>query len=52
MYFRVSTRKRTQCESCEFSYIWGVPEDYSLETASQIALRDCSEEVRARSVYM
>lgn len=29
-----------------FSFIWGLTENHSLEYASQVALRHCSEEVR------
>lgn len=38
-------KKHAQCESCEISFIWEKNEDYSQETASQKALRKCSEEV-------
>lgn len=37
--------KNAQCESYELNFIWGKIRTIAWETASQIALRNCSEEV-------
>lgn len=39
-------KKTPQCKSCRFSFIWGETSPAVWETAFQIALRNCSEEVR------
>lgn len=45
--------KNAHRESCDFSFIGQLNEDYSPETASRIALRDFSKEKgRGRSMYM
>ena len=46
-------KKNAQLESCELSFIWGKMGTITRERASQIALRNCSKEIRGRSVlYM
>ena len=37
--------KMYNVRALSFSFTWGLTEDYSLETSSQIALRNCSKEV-------
>ena len=51
---RVSTEKQNpQPESCELRFIWGRMRTTALETASQIALRNCSKEARGKvSTYV
>ena len=44
---KTKTRK-TQPKSCELTFIWGRMRTTALETASQIALRNCSEEARGK----
>ena len=52
-YFCMLTKKKkAQCESCELSFIWGQMRTIAQETASQIPLRKCPEEVAGRSVYL
>ena len=41
-----SPSKNAQRKSCELSFIWGKMRTAARETASQIALRTCSEEAR------
>ena len=41
----LSTKKDAQLESCELCFIWGKMRTAAQETASQIALRDCSKKV-------
>jgi len=38
--------KMHNMRAVSFSFIWGLTENHSLEYASQVALRHCSEEVR------
>ena len=46
-------KKKAQRESCELSFIWGKMRTIARETASQIALRNCSEEVGGKvSIYV
>ena len=45
-------KKKAQCESCELGFIWDQMRTIARETASQPALRNCSEEVEGRSEYM
>ena len=45
-------KKKAQCESCEYSFIWGKMRTAAKETAPQIALRNCPKEVGWRSVYI
>ena len=51
---RVSTEKQNpQPESCELRFIWGRMRTTALETASQIALRNCSRVIREEvSIYV
>ena len=44
----LSTEKNAQPESCELSFLWGTRRTIAWETASQIALRTCSEEVTGK----
>ena len=39
------TKKIAQCEGCELSFIWGKIGTIAQETASQIALKNCLEEI-------
>jgi len=43
-------KKKAQCESCELSFIWGQIRTIAQETASQIPLRKCPEEVAGRYI--
>ena len=53
MLVSTGKKKKTQPKSFQLSFIRGPYEDYSPgETASQIALRDCSEEVREEPRYI
>ena len=46
-------KKNTQCESCELSFIWDKMRTLAQETASQIALRNCSKEIVGKvSIYL
>ena len=46
---RVSTEKQNpKPESCKLRFIWGRMRTTALETASQIALRNCSKEARGK----
>ena len=47
-----STKKDTQLESCELSFIWGKMRTAAQEAAPQIALRDCSKEVVGEGQYI
>ena len=40
----LSTKENAQRERCELSFIWGKMRTAARETASQIALRNCSKE--------
>ena len=44
--FEFSTEKNAQCESWGLSFIWGNMRTAAWETAPQIALRNCSKEIR------
>ena len=44
--------KKAQCESCELSFIWGKMRIAPWETTPQIALRNCSEEMREDPGYI
>ena len=52
LLLHVDQKKKAQCESCELSFIWGQMRTIAQETASQIPLRKCPEEVAGRSVYL
>ena len=55
MFFEIfcaNLKKNAQCESYELSFIWGKMRTLAWETAFQIALRNCYEEVGGRSAYM
>ena len=41
--FQCQLKKNVQLESCELSFIWGKMRTAAQETASQVALRDCSK---------
>ena len=43
-------RKKAQHESCEFSFIWGLTEDFSSGDSLSVVLRNWSQEVGARLV--
>ena len=45
-------RKKAQHESCEFSFIWGLTEDFSSGDSLSVVLRNWSQEVGARLVYI
>ena len=47
-----STKKDTQLESCELSFIWGKRRTAGQEAASQIALKDCSKTAVDESQYI
>ena len=47
------TEKNARRESCELCIIWDKMRTIVWETASQIALRNCSKEVRGKvSIYV
>ena len=49
----MSTKKDAQLERCKLSFIWGKMRTIAQETASQIALRNCSKEVKRKvSIYV
>ena len=45
-------RQKAQHETCEFSFIWGLTEDFSSGESLSVALRNWSQEVGARLVYI
>ena len=46
-------KKNTQYESCKLSFIWGKMKAIALETAFQLALRNCSKEAGGKvSIYV
>ena len=52
-YVTLDLRKSAQRESCELSFIWGKMKTAGQETASQIALRNCSKEAGGKvSIYV
>ena len=50
--FQCQLKKDVQLESCELSFIWGKMRTAAWETASQIALRDCSKAAVGESQYI
>ena len=44
--------KNAQHENCELHFIWGKMKTLAQETAFQIALRNCSQEVRGKGQYI
>ena len=42
-------KKKAQRKSCELSFIWGKMRAIAQETAFQIVLRNCSEEVEGKA---
>lgn len=45
-------KKNVQSESWELGFIWGKMRTIAWETASHVALRNCSEEEVGKSVYV
>ena len=48
----VSTKKDAKLESCELSFIGGKMRTVAWETASQIALRECSKAAIGKGHYI
>ena len=48
----MSIEIKIHVKSVNFSFIWRLTEDYSSGAVSQIVLRNCSEEVGGKSVYI
>ena len=41
-------QKKVQCDSCELSFVWGKIRTRTWETAFQMALKNCSQDVRGK----
>ena len=50
--FQCQLKKDVQLESCELSFIWGKMRTAAWETASQVALRECSKVAVGESRYI